>query len=130
MQDQNESLTKQVNNLEQDLESAKVGFSNVGFTQNFEEGAGLESENQRLEADLMEKQKLYLEILEAKTELERRFREEEFQRKQVEQEVEDLRERVKFYEQTQGGNQLNVQPVDLSSINQSDFGSLYQTDFT
>lgn len=102
----------------------------MGFTQNFEEGAGLESENQRLEADLMEKQKLYLEILEAKTELERRFREEEFQRKQVEQEVEDLRERVKFYEQTQGGNQLNVQPVDLSSINQSDFGSLYQTDFT
>lgn len=122
-------MTKQITNLEQDLETAKVGFSNIGFGENYGESNNLESENQRLEGELMEKQKLYLEMLEAKTELERKFREEEFKRKQVEHEAEDLRERVKFYEQTQGGNQLSVQPMDISNINQSDYGSLYQTDF-
>ena len=85
----------------------------------------LRQERDEFERQLNEQNKKYMDLLERNTELDQQFREEEFKRKNHEDEIEDLKERLDFYTQGQAGeNQLGNQPIDISNLNHSEFGSL------
>lgn len=90
----------------------------------------LRQEKEDLEYQLNEQQKKFMDLLEKSTELDQKFRDEEFKRKKQEDEIEDLKERLKFYTQGQTGeNQLGNEPIDISNLNESDFGSLLNTNY-
>jgi hypothetical protein len=111
-----------------EIEKAGTGFSKIGFNVDMDEAKMLRQEKEDLEMQLNEQHKKYYDLLDKNTELEQRFRDEEFKRKTQEDEIEDLKERLNFYTKGQTGeNQLGNQPIDISALNQSDFGSLLNT---
>lgn len=122
---------KQENNkLSEELQKASTGYSNIGFNVDMNETKMLRQEREDLENQLNEQQKKYMDLLEKNTELDQKFRDEEFGRKKQEDQIEDLKERLKFYTQGQTGeNQLGNEPIDISNLNQSDFGSLLNTNY-
>ena len=90
----------------------------------------MRSERDDLERQLNEQHQKYMDLLEKNTELDQKFRDEEFKRKKQEDEIEDLKERLKFYTKGQTGeNQLGNEPIDISTLNQSDYGSLLNTNY-
>lgn len=131
LRDQLDFYTRENEKLGQDLDLAKVGYSNVVIAQNMNETKELTNRLEELEREKADSHKKYLELLEKTTEIEQKFREEELKRKQQEHEIEDLQERLKFYTQGQnGGNLLLNEPITISNINQSDFSSLMNTNYS
>ena len=129
--DQLEVKKQEVSRLADELQKANTGYSNIGFNVDADEASTLRQEKDDLEQQLNEQHKKYIDLLEKNTELAQKARDEEFSRKKLEDEAEDLRQRLQFYTQGEtGGNQLGDEPIDLSNINQSDFGSLLGVDQT
>ena len=113
--------------LSDELQKAHTGYSEIGFRVDREETESLRRQCDDLERQLNDQNKKYMDLLERNTELDQKFREEQFRYKQQQDTVEDLRERLQFYTQRQtGGNQLAEQPIDISNLAQSEFGSLLQ----
>ena len=122
LETQIEILMKENDKLTQDIQSASIGFSVV------ETSESQTNENKKLQnqIDILEREKNefyenYLKELEKVTELNQKFRQEEFVKKENAQIIEDLNDRLKFYmkDHGTGGNQLDSESLNISNINQS-----------
>ena len=84
MNEQLESKKQENQKLSEELQKSNTGYSNIGFNVDMTEAKNLRSERDDLERQLNEQHQKYMDLLEKNTELDQKFRDEEFKRKKQE----------------------------------------------